>query len=401
MWGHRQSLRATMHDTSTATARSPHKTQSLIANLFLLLSTILFCLICLEVTLQVADLGLLTDTSDTQFFKHSTYSPFLMFGPHVSVSFGQTNGPAAVWNAQGFRLDGDLPLKKPDNEYRIIAIGGSTTENLDNGMNLHYPEEARKLLLHTSHHRTINIVNSGMAGFSTAQSLIRLQFDLLAFHPDMITVMHNINDLMVNVFPQSEYHSAYADKYFDPVFARTYDIRDTFIGKLRIAVFFGRKLMDLRTIIAGTVMHTPRGDLVSTMKTSSLPMTLRAADEFKNNLIAIAAIAKAHNIRVVFMSQPAVFTEAEIGLAFGQKEYNARVSYPQIAEFKSAFEYYNAIIALIARTQDVYYIDMYSRFGHDEKYFNDMVHYNVDGVHRFAEIYAHQLDEILEAEHVE
>jgi lysophospholipase L1-like esterase len=371
------------------------KKKELLQNTLLVVISLLVCFAVLEVVFRVFSIEEVHEI-DSKYIKHSTYNPFLIFGPALNKRIMQ-DGEITYWsNSQGFRMRDDLPFEKGHSEYRIIALGGSTTQNGANRMDLHYPEETSKIL--NSKHftdMTINIVNSGKAGYSSAHSLIRLQFDILPFEPNMVTVMHNINDLTVNFFPYSDETNNYRNKYLHETFAIEYDDKQTITRKSRVFVFIDKSLDTLKNRIFGNNIKTNEGIVTSTMKYTEQPIELKAKNVFRNNLIAISRIAKAHNITPVFLSQPAIFTEKNIALAFGHKLYNNHILYPTKEELQKYFEEYSKIIQETAEAENIHFIDMYELMDQDEMYFVDMSHYNAKGIHRFSEILAEELEKII------
>lgn len=363
-------------------------------NLSLLAIVLIICFTFLEIIFRIAGIGTLNDEVDSILIKHGTYNPFLIFGPDINREIEQKNGEIAYWNSQGFRMKENLSLEKPDSEYRIIALGGSTTENLPNRMNLHYPQEAGKILNSENFiNKEINIVNSGKSAYSSAHSLIRLQFDLLPFKPDMITVMHNMNDLTVNFYPDSHFRSNYANKFLDDErLAQPFNFKDAFLRN----TFLGQSRFVVSIYEAFSANKVKRYD----MRYADTPVILKFKDSFRNNLIAISRIAKAHNITVVLMSQPAGFTDKSIALGFGHRPHNKDILYPRNNEFKDHFEEYNKVIKEVADSEDVYFIDMYNLMGHDEKYFTDVLHYTPEGINKFSDLYARELKKMIEEENV-
>ena len=367
-------------------------------NLVLLIIALIACFAFLEIAFRLFGIGEY-DKGDYIVIKHADYNPFLIFGPHINKSIPQQNGEIAYWNFQGFRMNETLQLAKKPNEYRIFALGGSTTEDLANRQNMHYSEEATKILeKYNPNGKKIIVVNSGRNGYSTAQILVRVQFDLLPFEPDMITVMENINDLSVNFFPSDE-RKNYANKYLDiGSFVQPYSIKDSFLSESRVIVFFYKSISAIKNKFTSKTIVTDSGKKVSSnIHYSETSIEPKFKQEFSNNLISIAALAKAHGIEVVFMSQPAAFSEDKYALMFGYQSYNDRILYPKLDDFKKMFLEYNNVIKEVAEQEDVNFIDMYNLMGHDEKYFVDMVHYSPDGVTRFAKIYSDNLKKIIDS----
>lgn len=372
-------------------------------NIIVLLVTILLVVVILEVGLRIATPA---DNLPRDFYyytmKHSNYNPFLIFGPNINQLSMQENGELMVWNAQGFRLKEEVPPSPPDDEYRLIALGGSTTENMVNGENLHYCGIAEDLLENEkfgNKNKKVRCLNAASSGYSSAHSLIRLQFDLLYFKPDMVTVMHNINDLTVNFFPWEHQKFNYANKYLTSTYAKKMSLGKLLVEKSRILIALGKQMGKIKTKLTAEKIPTADGNFVYTnMQFSEERIPIKTKLLFYNNLKSMVQIAKAHDIAIVLMSQPAVFDDDKIALLFGHEKHNEQVLYPQKQELQKSFELYNDIIKSVAEEEGVYFIDMYKHMGHDEDLFFDMVHYSPKGVQRFGEIYSQELKKILQQE---
>jgi len=102
--------------------------------------------------------------------------------------------PVHFINSLGFRGK-EFSKEKPEGTYRIICVGGSTTFSfmeLDESKT--YPQMLENELNRRFAVPKFEVINAGTPGWSTAESLINLQFRLLELSPDMIVVYHGVND---------------------------------------------------------------------------------------------------------------------------------------------------------------------------------------------------------------
>jgi len=105
-------------------------------------------------------------------------------------------------NSLGF-ADTEITLPKPDETYRIVCVGASTT-NEGADMRSNYAnvlEEAlnkSSLLTETSRFRRIDVVNCGVEGI-TSDRILRRMDDYLALQPDLILLLEGINDLVFQI----------------------------------------------------------------------------------------------------------------------------------------------------------------------------------------------------------
>lgn len=325
---------------------------------------------------------------------HTHYNPFLIFGPNIDKRFPQKKNGDAWFNSQGFRMSGLLPLDKPAGEYRVFALGGSTTENIPNNDNKHYCGEANRILAQEPlNGKTFHCVNASKSGYSSAQTLVRLQFDLLAFKPDLITVMDQVNDLTVNFFPPDA-RTNYGNKYLHPVYAPpVFDLKRTFLRHSRALVLLYTLFTDAKRLLAGKRIPSAGVPVYSSMRFNPEPTELVYKETFRDNLRSIAQIAKGHGIRAVFLTQPAFFSEERYALTFTGDIHG--VLYPQLEEFKTLFADYNKVIREVANEQGIPLIDMEALMERNPDYYTDMIHFSAEGIQRFAAIYSGELKKII------
>ncbi|MBF0284398.1 MAG: hypothetical protein HQL51_08050, partial [Magnetococcales bacterium] len=142
------------------------------------------------------------------------------------------------------------PFEKPPGVTRLLAVGGSTTLNdyayktgkvdvpllLEERLN-------RELGAQGGGARRYEVLNAGANAFSSAHTLVNLQFRLLEFHPDVVLILHNINDLDVNYYGDAGARSDYRNKYMRLYFLndriRLEDTLWSFLYQSRLLVKLG------------------------------------------------------------------------------------------------------------------------------------------------------------------
>jgi len=127
-------------------------------------------------------------------------SPDPPFGPEVATEISSVrykrnwrrDGQMATYNNFGFR-DDDVVVPKPVGLYRIVCIGGSTTEE-GNSNELTYPNLVEKSLLETFAPRKVEVINCGISGITSYNERRRFD-DYLALEPDLVVYYNGINDV--------------------------------------------------------------------------------------------------------------------------------------------------------------------------------------------------------------
>ncbi len=107
-------------------------------------------------------------------------------------------------NALGFRGE-EVVLPKPEGEFRIVCLGGSTTyTGWVDDYRITYPA-ILELELRAKGYR-VSVVNAGAEAWTSYETLISFAFRVLELEPDMVIVYHGVNDVLARmVWPPKAY----------------------------------------------------------------------------------------------------------------------------------------------------------------------------------------------------
>lgn len=258
------------------------------------------------------------------------------------------------------------PMRKSPGSIRIIAVGGSTTAN-ERAFNQTGTDYSMALEQRISRDDGIGppveVLNAGSSAYSTAHSLVNIEFRLVEFEPDIILLMHNINDCTVNFF-EHQASPDYGNKYLQPYFLNPglQGTRSVF-GFLTQFRFLSR--LGLPEILANRDRDVSMGN--------DYQLGLRY---FRRNLVSISRICEANDIQLILLTQP-----------------HSLAQHPFVSQ--AAFSSYNQAILGTATEHDIAFVDMYSEFGRDGDHFVDEVHYSPLGIDRFSEILLRELKPVL------
>lgn len=308
-------------------------------------------------------------------------SPFLVFGPRTRWQIpNKTHPETAYFNDQGFRTHEHLG-PKPPGELRLIALGGSTTEDVWNDAGIHWPLIAERTL-HAAGRPDVRIYNGAMSAYTTAHSLVRLSLDVLEYQPDVVLVMHNINDLLVAYSAGAQGRRVdgnYLVKYGSKSLTSVLDESDVVLS--RLWVFLRERLRRLWPEPPSPPLESY--DLESARKI------------FERNLRSIVAVARSHGSAVVFVTMPL----ARSPLRFHETTTLARGGIvdrmPAHERFLSDFDAYNESVRRVAAELGVPVIDAARLVPSDDRLFADLVHTTSAGVQVMGETVGKRLLEIL------
>jgi lysophospholipase L1-like esterase len=302
-------------------------------------------------------------------------SPFLVFGPRVNEQLEDKQHPeTSYFNHQGFRTRDTLG-PKPAGQYRIIALGGSTTVDRSNEEGIHWPLVVEQRL-HAAGRTDVRVYNAAMSAYSSAHSLVRLEFDILPYQPDLILVMDNINDLSVN------YYAWHAGVPVDPNYQVKYGRRES------TGVITGDDIVLWRV---GHSVWVRVRDLMR--RPPAPPATDYAIDRgrafFTRNLRNIVALARANGVAVMLVTtpmcdDPAVYEQT-------RRDGGEPTLYPPFERFRADFESYNEAVREVGAELRVPVLDARRAVPGDRAYFLDVVHHTSAGVRAVGEAVAAQL----------
>jgi lysophospholipase L1-like esterase len=126
----------------------------------------------------------------------TAYVPHYYTLYNLRPNFSTTKG--TIHNNIGLRDHRNFPAKK--HCIRIVFIGGSTTYTIGIKNNTQIFSYALEQRLNTYYHDKfagyeIQVINAGMGGATSAENLLRLIFFVSEISPDLVVIQHGLNDI--------------------------------------------------------------------------------------------------------------------------------------------------------------------------------------------------------------
>ena len=110
------------------------------------------------------------------------------------ISFIPRNELVAEINSQGLRSP-EFVMDKPNDVYRIIAVGGSTTFGLGVEDSFSWPALLQKSLNDLETSKRIEVLNAGVPAATSLQNMNHINQKLINFSPDLIILYEGTNDM--------------------------------------------------------------------------------------------------------------------------------------------------------------------------------------------------------------
>jgi len=155
----------------------------------------------LLLTCLVAEFGFRTTADQQMAYQIRKVREYVLGGsvdhfegrPHIIYARHRENSGA---NSLGFS-DGEWELEHEDGVFRIMCLGGSTTESGNSfGFRGSYPNFLGRLLNEgpQASGRRFEVMNCGISGWTSAETMVAYFLLLQDYRPDLVVLHHSVND---------------------------------------------------------------------------------------------------------------------------------------------------------------------------------------------------------------
>lgn len=348
---------------------------------------------------------------------------YLIWEPHLNRTFlpaqgvmpGISGESRFQTNSRGLRAD---ELGATD-AYRVLTIGGSTTECLYLDQSETWPQVLQDTLNKNGRTPRVWVGNAGMSGRNSRHHVMAMRYlPLDEMKIDAVVVLAGINDLSLRLSQGDEYDSAASQS--PEMQSRL--IEETFRGMQYgnphdpwiKRTFLWQQLRRLKTKLtakgdagrvqdqAGDVYVTWRKHrLEATDIRNALPDLTSAIDEYIGNIRELAKLSRARSVRLIVMTQPTMWKpglsqdlESLLWLG-GVGDFQTRSSQPyySVEALSEAITRYNDALLNLCSAERLECIDL-SGLEKDTSVFYDDVHFNEVGAGKVASILSNYLQSI-------
>jgi lysophospholipase L1-like esterase len=342
--------------------------------IILLISSILIALFILEICSRIwlnhfADAeqygkyALYTDVKHENYQKIKHH--YLNYYPNPNYRSG-----LRYHNSLGYR-NKEFSRIKPPGIYRIVALGGSST--YDSGIKDNektFTAQLEKILRKRYGYKNVEVINAGVGGYTSWESLINLEFRVLDIDPDLVIIYHGTNDVNARLVVPDAYSAdnSGSRKQWEPppIPIIEYSALLRIIGrKLHLAHQVGVwSFVDAKTYLG------PEGKNYD-------PMALLKKNPpkyFRRNLKNMIAIAKANGVKIMFSTWA--------HSPYFEHDY-ASLPFQQIGMKEN-----NDVVREVAISNNIPLFDFADQMPKDKKYWADGRHNNERGALLKAELFA-------------
>jgi hypothetical protein len=297
-------------------------------------------------------------------------------------------------DARGFMLPYNR-YEKPD--LSLVFLGASTVACIYVEEENRYPYLVGQLLEQKTG-KKITSINSGVGGNNSLHSLDILLNKIIPARPDVVVMMHNINDLVALIYDRTYWsknptRAAIVNfsfyKNLTGLKALSTLARDMYIPNLHAATrilskkIFGKKLKD------------PDDEFASIRGKKLTVDEAHILDEFKMNLNTFINICRARRITPVLMTQFNRYKgnpDPKVIKAMQGFESDSKIP---MDEFMELYAKFNDAIREVGKANGVLVIDLAALIPQDKQYMYDVVHLNTRGSKLAAQLISERLQPLV------
>jgi len=266
-------------------------------------------------------------------------------------------------------------IPKPKDVYRIICLGGSTTEG---NRTSNYPEILQKMLNEKYPDKKIEVINAGKYYYNTEQLIIEYLFWLKETEPDLIIVCEAIADVFSSFtmppFAQSPYRKDYGHFYGPLGTVRYPKLFEEFVGSFLFA--------DLRQPKLEAIYFND----------------FKSQHAFRRNLETLIEITQSEGIKLILSNQAHCYSPNNDSdkdvLCLNKSFLINEKQYADERSYYDAMELFNGIIKETAEKFSIPFVDQYPTFRGKRKVFTDSVHMTDKGHELKAKLFLNKIVEL-------
>ncbi len=347
------------------------------------------------------------------YFAHIRQKNYFVHLPRLRKTYramlGIVSGTAPVirfrTNSEGIRGD----EFSPEQQYRILAVGGSSTECQFLDQEKTWPALLQKKLNRQPSAR-VWVGNIGKSGLCSREFYMHMKY-LLPQYPkiDTVIVLASINNFVRPLIEAERYDPCFLEHYDDwekrlirgafaktPYFRKKFRFRpgyydETAIGFLVKQFHYRYMQKTLYKDKKEGLLTLRRDRLRASEVINALPDLTPGIQEYMHNLHAMIDMAAERSVRLVFITQPTLWkknmTEREKGLLWnGWAGSRKDRRYYDADALASGMEQYNGKLKKVCQARKVECIDLAALMPKDASVFYDDCHFTEYGAQLAADI---------------
>jgi lysophospholipase L1-like esterase len=311
------------------------------------------------------------------------WHPFLRAVPKPGMAWDEVEGEKRLRvtiNSLGFRSP-EIAQHKPPGTFRIVTIGASVVFDTRVSLEESWAYQLEQILRAHFPSTSIEVVNAGIPGRTTADSLVNLGVRLVHLDPDVAILMEGVNDQRTNRMPG--FKPDYAHWYAEPACTVWGGVVDPLLDH---SLLLSHARHRLKHVLNPHLSDNARGRPVARYDT----VAAEGLEVYRRNLVSMIGICRAHGIEPVL---------ATVGHSLEDNgDWNPSMGTPNpllyyhaeftMAGIRDGFAQYNRVNREVAQAQQCTLVDIERLVPEGKAWYQDDVHFTAQGSRKAAEVFA-------------
>jgi len=334
------------------------------------------------------------------------YKPYLQitFEPSPDILPGIDGESRFCVDSKGIRGD-EL---SDEQTYRILAIGGSTTQCLYLDQREMWTHLLQERINEKAQNHRVWVGNVGKSGLMTRHHILQMQY-LLQQLPtiDAVIILTGINDLTRRLAQDVDYDPYFMEKpgFEDKLLAETFHVLPAGCNKIlpyykRTAIWHLARNIKYRFFASGHVQDREGQYHKKWRKHRKNAIAIRdtlldlssSLEEFSRNINTIIDIAEKNSVRLIMVTQPAMWSPSLSDSlkdllwfgGIGKYSPGYEREYYSVEALADGMKMYNETLLKTCRMRQVECFDLASLVVNDDTIFYDDCHFNERGAEKVA-----------------
>jgi lysophospholipase L1-like esterase len=307
-----------------------------------------------------------------------------VFHPDPNIFSGINGESYFTINSMGYR---GKEIKNHNNEYRILILGGSTSECLYLDDEETWPYLLEKKLGETINRKKVVTMNLGKSGHGLRNNLLALKYLPDYYEPDLIIVLAGANDVLYKLSRKDSWQP-FNEKEYDKTESYTFSISPKYNWKSTITYKIYRimhsksKNIKPQDGIGETLVENRLKRQNSENWITEIPNLDLALEDYQKIIERVIELSKEKNSEIIFMTQPYLYKENMsqeeneslwMTYDFGETYYSLKVMINVTEEFNKK------LLEICDNREDIYCLNLGKEVPRTLNYMYDDMHFNENG----------------------
>ncbi|MBW6442526.1 SGNH/GDSL hydrolase family protein [Patescibacteria group bacterium] len=313
-----------------------------------------------------------------------------VFNPDTNIFNGISGTSHFTINSFGYR--GDM-IEDHEDEYRILILGGSTSECLYLDDKETWPYLLMGALGETVEGKKVITMNIGKSGHGLRNNLLALKYLPDYYEPDLIIILTGANDVLFRLSRKSAWQP-FNESEFDRTESYTFSLtpeyswKSTIVYNIYKSIEFKFKGVIPQDGIGKTLVENRLKRQTAENWVYEIPDLTFALEDYERILERVIVLSKEKNSSLMFLTQHYLYKEnmteeedANLWMTydFGDTYYSTEIMIYSLEEFNKK------LLNVCEKNEEIFCIDLEAKVPKTSDYMYDDMHFNENGARFVAE----------------